>query len=169
MKRGIERLCFEENQTGEALLSELERAANPVSTLGKIHSLCCDNASLFANELLGSNRGRFLKDLKQIALGDTEKSRKLKQDEWAKCMRLTKDIVLGISAYGEASGIPGDVALDLGDFVRFIFDRTPKTVPEGMDEITSLLASALFAFNSTYYLYSILFMGSFLYLFFHLQ
>lgn len=146
MKRGFEHLHFEENQTGEALLSELETSGSPLQALGKIHGLCCVNPGLYANELLHANRERFVKDLKHIVLADTKKQEKGNPSrmELEKCVDMVKDILVRTSAVP----LPGDASLDFGDFVGFIFDRTPKDDPDRLDEIIALIASTLYSFES---------------------
>lgn len=150
MKRGFDHLHFEENRTGNAFLSELERSKIPNQVLDKINKFCSDKPALFENEFLRSNRERFLKDLKQIILDDTKRQKKLKQKEWARCMDTIKSILVKAAAHGETSALPGDASLDLGNFVGFILDKTPKDSPKNLNEIISLISSTLYTFNSNY-------------------
>lgn len=146
MKRLFERLHFEENQTGDALLHELEAAGSPVKTLEKIHRLCCVSPGLYASELLHTNREKFLWNLRQIFIAGTAKQEKGNPDitELDKCVDMVKDILVKTSAVP----LPGDAAMDFGNFVRFIFDKTPKDDPERLDEIIALIASTLYSFES---------------------
>ena len=143
MKRKLEHLHFEEAQTGEAMLSELESTDSPASTLAKLQALCCDNCALFMSELLTSNRARLLNNLRRVVAQESKDSSNSAPN--------TAVIVDVLSQFGDrvsTVGLPSAISLDLGDFVGYVAEATCKDNVERLNDVITFIASTLHAFES---------------------